>query len=289
MWPVEATLVDGPRTHRDGEWLDLVADVLACPVTRWPHDRVARLLVETFDAPASAFYAHTAGHPLEQVGWPPEHFADHVEEMSEWAEQRAPTEHPLLRYYLATGDTHCMQVADVPSRFADERVVAAWAERGRRWGGVQAQLSLPVLFSPSAHRAFVVGRAEPYSPAEMVLACRLQRLLTGLDRQIATFAGWAGRGGSSATEVAACLCLTPRQLAVLELLAHGLTASAIGRRLNIAERTVQKHLEHAYAKLGVADRLAAVQRAQRIGLLRAPWPAQYAVPVLGGPAAHGVQ
>jgi ATP/maltotriose-dependent transcriptional regulator MalT len=56
---------------------------------------------------------------------------------------------------------------------------------------------------------------------------------------------------------------------VLDLLADGLTAASIGRRLHIAERTVQKHLQRCYAKLGVPDRLAAVLRAQHLGLLRA--------------------
>ncbi|MHC8504121.1 LuxR C-terminal-related transcriptional regulator [Pseudonocardia artemisiae] len=41
----------------------------------------------------------------------------------------------------------------------------------------------------------------------------------------------------------------------------------MGRRLAIAERTVHKHLQRTYAKLGVTDRLSAVLRAQRLGLL----------------------
>jgi ATP/maltotriose-dependent transcriptional regulator MalT len=104
----------------------------------------------------------------------------------------------------------------------------------------------------------------------MRLAHRLQRLLIGLDRQISTFSRWAARNQPLAAEVATGLSLTPRELAVLELLAHGLTASAIGRRLTIAEKTAQKHLEHIYSKLGVGDRLTAVQRAQRLGLLNSP-------------------
>ncbi|MDN5859207.1 MAG: helix-turn-helix transcriptional regulator, partial [Pseudonocardia sp.] len=70
-----------------------------------------------------------------------------------------------------------------------------------------------------------------------------------------------------ATEVANAVRLTPRELAVLDLLAAGHTAGAMGRRLQIAERTVQKHLERIYTKLGVTDRLSAVLRAQRIGVL----------------------
>lgn len=252
---------------RDGQWLDLVADLMAAPMVRWPFEQVARQLVDTFEAPASTYYSAPRGAVPVQFGWPPAHFADHVEEARRWSERRAPTEHPLLRYHLRTGDAGCMQVAEVPREVADARLMAAWDERGRRWGGVQSQLSLPLLLTSGTTRALVVGRAEPFTAAEMWLARRLQRLLTGLDRQIGAFSHWSGRTGPLAAEVADCLHLTPRELGVLELLAQGLTAATIARRLAIAERTVQKHLQRCYTKLGVADRLAAVLRAQHIGLL----------------------
>jgi DNA-binding CsgD family transcriptional regulator len=67
--------------------------------------------------------------------------------------------------------------------------------------------------------------------------------------------------------------ITPRELAVLRLLADGLTAAAIGRRLTISPRTVHHHLERLYRKLGAGDRLAAVLNGQALGLLPggAPW------------------
>ena len=46
--------------------------------------------------------------------------------------------------------------------------------------------------------------------------------------------------------------------------------AAVARRLVVAERTVHKHLERAYAKLGVSDRVSAVLRAQRLGILPEP-------------------
>ncbi|MFD6800965.1 response regulator transcription factor [Streptomyces cyaneofuscatus] len=61
--------------------------------------------------------------------------------------------------------------------------------------------------------------------------------------------------------------LTPRETNVLHLLATGLTAEVIGRRLGISPRTVHKHLNALYRKLGAADRLSAVLRAQDAGLL----------------------
>lgn len=52
--------------------------------------------------------------------------------------------------------------------------------------------------------------------------------------------------------------LTEREKEILAALADGHTAHAIARRLTISERTVHKHLEHLYAKIGVHDRLEAV-------------------------------
>ena len=97
----------------------------------------------------------------------------------------------------------------------------------------------------------------------MDLAHRVWRLLIGLDRQADALAGHAPIDA----DVAADVRITPRELAVTRLLADGLTAASIGRRLAISERTVHKHLEHIYAKLSVSDRLSAVLRARRYGLL----------------------
>ncbi|MBS0451586.1 MAG: helix-turn-helix transcriptional regulator [Proteobacteria bacterium] len=54
--------------------------------------------------------------------------------------------------------------------------------------------------------------------------------------------------------------LTPRECEVLRCLATGKTDADIGDLLGISARTVQKHLEHIYVKLGVETRTAAVMR-----------------------------
>ena len=61
--------------------------------------------------------------------------------------------------------------------------------------------------------------------------------------------------------------LTTRQRQVLALLGDGLKADAIARRLSLSPRTVEKHLERTYRRLGTSDRLSAVLQAKRIGLL----------------------
>jgi DNA-binding NarL/FixJ family response regulator len=61
-----------------------------------------------------------------------------------------------------------------------------------------------------------------------------------------------------------------RELEVLALVARGLTNGAIARHLHISEATVKTHLVHAFTKLGVDDRTAAVTVALERGLLNLP-------------------
>jgi DNA-binding CsgD family transcriptional regulator len=55
--------------------------------------------------------------------------------------------------------------------------------------------------------------------------------------------------------------LTSRHRELLRLVAAGHTNAQIGRRLGVTEKTVGKHLENIYARLGVSSRTAAVTRA----------------------------
>jgi ATP/maltotriose-dependent transcriptional regulator MalT len=54
---------------------------------------------------------------------------------------------------------------------------------------------------------------------------------------------------------------------VLELIAAGSTNREAAAKLFISEATIKTHLLHAYAKLGVSDRAAAVAVAFNRGLL----------------------
>lgn len=61
--------------------------------------------------------------------------------------------------------------------------------------------------------------------------------------------------------------LTEREVQVLELLAQGYKATVIARKAGCSTRTVHRHLGHIYDKLGVGDRLSAVNRAHVLGVL----------------------
>ena len=61
--------------------------------------------------------------------------------------------------------------------------------------------------------------------------------------------------------------LSPREREILALVAEGTATAAIGKELHLSVATVKTHLQHAYEKLGVSDRAAAVAEALRRGLL----------------------
>jgi two-component system nitrate/nitrite response regulator NarL len=63
------------------------------------------------------------------------------------------------------------------------------------------------------------------------------------------------------------VALSSREREVLAMIAEGLSAPDIGKRLHLSAATVKGHLHSLYDKLGVSERAAAVAEAMRRGLL----------------------
>jgi DNA-binding NarL/FixJ family response regulator len=61
--------------------------------------------------------------------------------------------------------------------------------------------------------------------------------------------------------------LTPREVEVLGLVAEGLTNPQVAQKLFLSPRTVQRHLNSVYRKLGVSSRTAATRLALEHDLL----------------------
>ncbi|GJF02508.1 hypothetical protein PSD17_14710 [Pseudonocardia sp. D17] len=98
----------------DGDWPDLVADLLRAPTTRLPTERIGWLLVEMLAAAGCSYWGHDLDGESVDEGRPPEYFAPYRAEMLHHATNVAPTRHPLLRYCAATGDIRAMQVCESP-------------------------------------------------------------------------------------------------------------------------------------------------------------------------------
>jgi DNA-binding CsgD family transcriptional regulator len=94
-----------------------------------------------------------------------------------------------------------------------------------------------------------------FSDNEVELAQHLQPILQLLESAYAVTP-------HKATEMATAeaYSLTAREQEVMRLLGQGLKVTAIGHLLGCSPRTVAKHLEHAYPKLGSNNRIDALRR-----------------------------
>jgi DNA-binding CsgD family transcriptional regulator len=251
-------------TRRHAAWLELVGDILqGQPGAReFPHAQVADLLLESFEAACCslnvvdrAWVDHVVG------GWP----VGYLPTTPPSGVLPDATTQPLIRWYAVTGSSAPQILGRVPRAVADPRMCAQWSAFARPFG-ITHQLALPLRVGAGIE-AYVVSRPDDdYDDADADLATLVLPALAALVRQHRVLSGLP----ESLVDRVRGRRLTEREFAVLTLLGAGLTAQAIARRLNSSPRTVHKHLEHLYRKLGVRDRLMAVQRARDAGLLPTP-------------------
>ncbi len=62
--------------------------------------------------------------------------------------------------------------------------------------------------------------------------------------------------------------LTKRELEILSLIVEGHSSKQVADQLFVSKRTVDFHLDNIYEKLQVTNRMQAMQRASRLGLLQ---------------------
>jgi DNA-binding CsgD family transcriptional regulator len=89
------------------------------------------------------------------------------------------------------------------------------------------------------------------------------------DRALAALRSLGGGGRRAASSVSPA-ALTPREREVAALAAAGRSAREISQALFIGKRTVESHLTHIYAKLGLSSQLDLVKRAAELGLEEPP-------------------
>ena len=164
--------------------------------------------------------------------------------------------HPITKAYQRTGNP-------IPLRTSD---VAASGNAPPAYGGTDLSrvLIIPLAIAPQHLSSIALLRSgSDFTPGDVRLASQLQPILGGV---------YALRGRAIADRpipraVEPDIIITPRELAVLELMTNSLTTAAIARRLGISPRTVSTHIEHIYRKLGTHDRISTVLRIQELGLL----------------------
>ena len=251
------------RTRLDirvDEWVDLTRSLLAQTwMPRW-HLSVLPHLSATFSSAASFNWVEQsdAAQPLRTdiyggpKGWPrPEHEHD-------W-NSLIGRHHPLLIWYAKTGGDAAMSTQRVPSALLTAEDVSVYRDLLGSFN-LDRQISIPLYVRGMDHKAFVIARADNFSPEEQHLALLIQPLLRLLHKQAQVL-------GQNPVGLAGHVELTGQELAVLRLLAQGASARSIASRLGISERTVNKHLQNAYRKLSAHDRVSALVAAASAGLL----------------------
>jgi DNA-binding CsgD family transcriptional regulator len=163
-------------------------------------------------------------------------------------------ESPLVCHTRPGGDGRPIRRSDLQSA-RSFRSSGIYADVART---IDADEILAMALKPGRlHVCVSLNRAGvDFTPADVdVLTC----LVPLLTRRVARLTASARDAVPGLPE------LTERQRQVLRLAAEGLTDAAIGHRLDCSPRTVDKHLEHIYRKLGVSCRTAAIAAAFAAG------------------------
>ena len=156
-------------------------------------------------------------------------------------------EHPLVNHYRATGSGEPVMISDFLSLDRFHRL-GIYAEFFR---GIPVEHQLAIRLPGPDEQVIGVALSRSgrdFSDQDRALLSVLRApliaaLLRARSRRQASSAG-----------------LTDREIAIMRLVAAGRTNSAIAHELQLSPRTVAKHLEHVYRKLGVSSRAAAVAR-----------------------------
>jgi DNA-binding CsgD family transcriptional regulator len=178
-----------------------------------------------------------------------------------WA--RNAHENPLLERYQRTGDGRALRFSDVCTR-EHLHGLALYREVYRPMG-VEHQLSFTLPAGPHRVLAIALSRgSHDYSDAERDLAERARPfLIQAYLNAIAFRAAREGRDPQPSLRLVESLLaagLTRREAQSLRLVALGCSNNHVAEALGISHRTVGKHLERGFRKLGVGDRSSASAR-----------------------------
>ncbi|MGW1073891.1 response regulator transcription factor [Streptomyces sp. NPDC002537] len=242
--------------------LDLSVAILECEDPESLRHVLAAHLLEAFGCGTVIFARLDAPGRMGQAdGWAPASLGSSLDDL---VRRRARQQHPLIAYLAADERAPVTMY-----RLRDDwRNTQCFSEAHRDYGTTQ-QLGLPLPAEGRVLRAVSLGRkGSDFSEHELAFAARIQPLLVSADKHIRELRRLrASVPPSDPAATAAQAGLTPREHTVLGLLAEGLTAGGIGRRLAISPHTVNRYTEKIYRKLGTNNRVSTVVLARQAGLV----------------------
>lgn len=179
---------------------------------------------------------------------------------------RLGDENPLVQRFIRTQDGRPYRFSDVVTP-AQLHALALYREVYARIGA-EHQIAFVVRTSRDAFLGLALSRRNPdYTDAERALLDRIRpsiiQAYTNAADVTQALRAPASRTGTKA-RIAAALTgagLTPREADVVSLLAVGHSVATQADELGISVRTVNKHLQNGYRKLGVTTKTTAVDAA----------------------------
>lgn len=239
-------LVD--RTSLQDALLLMLGKVIPCDAIAWNYIDVVS---------GTAF---VEGHPSELFEGHPEW----------WGLMLNTGDHPMITSYLDDPtDVSPRRMSDVVT-FSELHRTRAYADLLKPSRSERQMTAISGRSLPGGARSFTfVREVSDFSDEELDLLTSLQPVLIALDAQLSRInpSKATAAHGLKTLKNDPTLTLTPRERQILALVAQGVTAVTCAHVLRIAERTVRKHLENIYAKLGCHDRMMAVHRARALGLI----------------------
>lgn len=174
-------------------------------------------------------------------------------------------EHPLITYVNETGDDQPVKISDVVSRrqFHHLGIYAEFFRPIR----IEHQIGFTLPPRDGLFSAIALNRSRGDFTEDdrAVLSVLTGPLNRAMDRARSRH---EARSALDSAVSADGGILTVRELQILDLAAQGRTNIAIARAIDVSPRTVAKHLEHVYRKLGVSSRAAAVYRTTGVAASR---------------------
>ena len=175
-------------------------------------------------------------------------------------------QHPLITHYARTRERRSRKISDFMSLSQFRRLDLYVEFFGRL--SINYQIAVTIPSSPDLVIGIAVNRSRPdFSDRDRAVLDLLRPHLIQAYRNIAERSTLRERAESAeralwSSPARQLSTLTDREHEVLVLVAEGKTNPQIAQQLRLSSRTVQKHLEHVYEKLGVCSRTAAAMMLQ---------------------------
>ena len=162
----------------------------------------------------------------------------------------------------------CAPLADLASIAGShhERLNGTGYHRGLRAAGLNesarvlaaadayASLREPRTYRPANSSAATLQRLQAEVESEALDASAVRAVVAAAQEEPPSAVRWPNQ-------------LSDREVEVLRLAVHGLTIRQVSNRLGIAPKTVDRHLQNSYAKIGVSSRAGAALYTLQHGLL----------------------